>query len=191
MRQRLRSHLTYANVVSTFTLFLVLGGGTALASYVISSNGQVAPGTISGHHPPSGDHANIIGASVNGADVQTNSLTGADIQNQSGVETCQFPLLRRGAICAYAPGGAMTLSDALNYCAANGFRLPTASEGITMAKLYDVPGVDPALFQDFWTDSYFFQNNNSWARVVREDGSSQFSNVITSAQVVCVTDPDV
>jgi hypothetical protein len=32
MRQKLRSHLTYANVISTLALFLVLGGGTTLAA---------------------------------------------------------------------------------------------------------------------------------------------------------------
>jgi hypothetical protein len=32
MRQRLRSHLTYANVISTLALFLVVGGGTTLAA---------------------------------------------------------------------------------------------------------------------------------------------------------------
>jgi hypothetical protein len=79
MRQWIRSHLTYANVMVTILAFIVLGGGTALASYVISSNSQVAPGTISGHKPPSGDHANVIGGSVNGQDVANNSLGGADI----------------------------------------------------------------------------------------------------------------
>ncbi len=74
MRQWIRSHLTYANVVATLALFLVLGGGTALASYVISSNSQVGPGTISGHTPPSGKHANIIAGSINGEDVKESSL---------------------------------------------------------------------------------------------------------------------
>jgi hypothetical protein len=32
MRQKLRFHLTYANVISTLALFLVLGGGTTLAA---------------------------------------------------------------------------------------------------------------------------------------------------------------
>jgi hypothetical protein len=32
MRQKLRSHLTYANVISTLALFLVVGGGTTLAA---------------------------------------------------------------------------------------------------------------------------------------------------------------
>jgi hypothetical protein len=83
MRQRLRSHLTYANVMVTILAFILLGGGTALASYVISSNSQVGPGTISGHKPPTGKHANIIGGSVNGTDVAENSLGGADINESS------------------------------------------------------------------------------------------------------------
>jgi hypothetical protein len=72
---RIRTHLTYANVVATVCLFLVLGGGTALASYAVSSNGQVGPGTISGHKPPSGDHANIIGGSVNATDLAGGAAT--------------------------------------------------------------------------------------------------------------------
>jgi hypothetical protein len=70
MRERLRSRLTYANVMSTAAVFLVLGGGTALGAYVITSNSQVASGTISGHRPPSGAHPNIIMRSVNGQDVR-------------------------------------------------------------------------------------------------------------------------
>jgi hypothetical protein len=80
MGERIRSHLTYANVVATLALFLVIAGGTAAAvTYVVSSNSQVGPNTISGHRPPSGKHANIIPASVNGQDVADNSLRGADI----------------------------------------------------------------------------------------------------------------
>jgi hypothetical protein len=69
MQQRIRSHLTYANVVATLSLFLVVGGGTALASYVVSSNSQIAPGTVAGHNAPTGKHSNIIQGSVNAQDV--------------------------------------------------------------------------------------------------------------------------
>ena len=79
--RRIRSHLTYANVMVTILAFIVLGGGTALASYVISSNSQVGPGTISGHMPPTGTHANLIGGSVNAQDVADESLGSADIKN--------------------------------------------------------------------------------------------------------------
>jgi hypothetical protein len=72
---RIRRHLSYANVVATLSLFLVLGGGTALASYVISSNSQIGPGTVSGHKPPTGKHANIIGGSVNATDLAPGAAT--------------------------------------------------------------------------------------------------------------------
>jgi hypothetical protein len=62
MRRILR-RLTFANVVSVTALVVALGG-TAAASVLITSNSQVAKNTISGHNPPSGDHANIIGGSL-------------------------------------------------------------------------------------------------------------------------------
>jgi hypothetical protein len=71
---RIRSHLTFANVVSLIALFVALGG-TAVASVVITQNNQVAQGTISGHHPPSGDHPNIIGGSVSSKDLAKGTLS--------------------------------------------------------------------------------------------------------------------
>jgi hypothetical protein len=77
---RIREHMTYANGMATLAVFIALGlGGTALASVIITNNNQVAPNTISGHKPPSGKHANLIGGSVNGQDVADNSLKGIDI----------------------------------------------------------------------------------------------------------------
>lgn len=83
MLGRLRTRLTYANVVATLALFLVLGGGTALASFVISSNSQVGPNTISGHKPPTGKHSNIITGSVNGTDLSANSVNSSKILDGS------------------------------------------------------------------------------------------------------------
>src|SRR5919201_850064 len=99
MRQWLRSHLTYANVMVTILAFIVLGGGTALAAYVVSSNSQIGPGTISGHKPPTGYHANLVAGSINGQ----------DIADRSGVDTCQAPLTAKyGPICAGSDGGSRT-----------------------------------------------------------------------------------
>lgn len=83
MRRRLRLHLTYANVMVTILAFIVLGGGTALASLVITSNSQVASNTISGHQPPTGKHSNIIGGSVNGTDLSSNSVNSSKVTNGS------------------------------------------------------------------------------------------------------------
>jgi hypothetical protein len=55
-------------------VFFVLAG-TAAASYVVSSNAQIGPGTVSGHKPPSGDHANVISGSVNGTDLAAGAVT--------------------------------------------------------------------------------------------------------------------
>jgi hypothetical protein len=81
--RRIRSRLTYANVMVTILAFLVLGGGTALGAFVVSSNSQVASGTISGHQPPTGKHANIIAASVNGADLATSAVTSGKLAGNS------------------------------------------------------------------------------------------------------------
>ena len=83
MRQRLRSKLTYANVMSTLAVVLVIGGGTAAAAVTITSNSQVGPDTISGHHVSRTTHANIIGGSVNGTDIGDGSVKGADIGDGS------------------------------------------------------------------------------------------------------------
>jgi hypothetical protein len=77
--RRIRSHLTYANVMVTILAFVVLGGGTAIGAIVVSDNSQVAAGTISGHNPPSGKHANIIAGSVNGTDLATGAVTSGKI----------------------------------------------------------------------------------------------------------------
>jgi hypothetical protein len=83
MRQRILSHLTYANVMATLAVFLVLGGGTAMAAYVITSNSQVAPNTISGHGG-SAANKNIIAGSVNATDLASGAVTAGKIKGPEG-----------------------------------------------------------------------------------------------------------
>lgn len=87
--QGIRRHLTFANVVSLIALFVALGGTGFAASYVVSSNSQVGPGTISGHKPPNGDHANLIPGSLNSTDLATGAVTAPDLANGS-VGTSKF-----------------------------------------------------------------------------------------------------
>ena len=195
----IRRHLTYANVISTLTLFLVLGGGTALAAYVVSSNGQVGPDTISGHKPRTGDHANIIGGTVNGTDIATGgvvgrnvsdgSLTGADIADRSGVDTCPAPAtLKFGPICAGSDGVKRAFISAETYCAGLDLRLPSFSEARALALNHDIPNVaDTDLF---WTDSPFFSNNANRAWTIDDNGQTIFAaDWGTAFKTVCVTDP--
>jgi hypothetical protein len=176
---RIRKHLTYANVISTLTLFLVLGGGTALAAYVVSSNSQIGPGTVSGHKPPTGKHANIIAGSINGK----------DIADRSGVDTCSPGLQRLGRVCARSDGVDRGWFSALDYCGALGLRLPTPGEAVTVAKSFDVPGVDSSGV--FWTDNEFFVNGGFNAVVVSEDGVLDNASEGQSNETVCVAIPSV
>jgi len=176
MRQWIRSHLTYANVMSTLAVFLVIGGGTALASYVVSANSQVGPNTISGHRPPTGKHANILANSINGTDIADRT-----------VDTCQVPLKKFGPICARSDGGLRTWDNAFQYCAGLGLRLPTTSEADVLALKYDVPGV--ANGEYFWADDEWESTGLAVARVVNESGGLLSANEANSYRTVCVTDP--
>jgi hypothetical protein len=97
MRKRFRSHLTFANIVSLVALFVALGG-MAAAAVIVTDNSQVAPNTISGHRPPAGDHANIIGGSINAQDIANNSLGGRVIAEPTLTGNAQKLIFK-------APGG--------------------------------------------------------------------------------------
>jgi hypothetical protein len=66
-------------IVACVALFVALGGTATAVTYVVSSNSQVAPGTISGHQPPSGKHANLINQSVNATDLAPGAVTTAKL----------------------------------------------------------------------------------------------------------------
>jgi hypothetical protein len=77
MRSRFRP--SPAMIVACIALFVALGGTATAVTYVVSSNSQVGPGTISGHKPPTGKHANIIAGSVNGTDIANQGVTPAKL----------------------------------------------------------------------------------------------------------------
>jgi hypothetical protein len=83
MLSRFRPRLTFANVVSMVALFVALGG-SAGAAIIVSSNSQVAKNTISGHHPPSGDHPNIVAGSIDGTDVLAKTLGKVPVAAKAG-----------------------------------------------------------------------------------------------------------
>ena len=187
MRPRIRQRLTYANVMATLAFVVaVVGTGSAVAAIVVSSNSQVARGTISGHKPPSGEHPNIIHGSINGFDIADNS----------GVDTCTQPLVARyGRICVGADGVSRSFFDAVHYCANYGLRLASLSEAIALAKNHDVPGVadvgggNPSASYSFWTDDRFRDGNRDSAAIVDENGGMSFSDATNSFRTVCVTEP--
>jgi hypothetical protein len=82
MHRTLWQHVL-SNLVGYVALFIALGGTAAATTYVVSSNADVAAGTISGHAPPAGDHSNVIGASINNTDLAPNSVTSGKIATNS------------------------------------------------------------------------------------------------------------
>jgi hypothetical protein len=85
MLRRLLPHLTYANVVSTLCLFIVLGG----TSYGLAA-GKIGSREIKNNGVRSKDIRNndvrgtdIRSATVRGSDVAADTLTGADINESS------------------------------------------------------------------------------------------------------------
>jgi len=107
MLSKLRSRLTYGNVVATAALFVALGG-TAAASVIVSSNSQIAQNTISGHKPPSGDHPNLIAGSVNGQDLAAGAVTGPKLANGSVSNSKLGP---NAVTSAKVADGSLTASD--------------------------------------------------------------------------------
>jgi hypothetical protein len=77
MLHRLRRRLTYANIVSSLALFLVLTGGTAVA--LTGSNTVFTDDITNGHVR----NADIGGNAVGGGKVADNSLSGADVNEST------------------------------------------------------------------------------------------------------------
>jgi hypothetical protein len=172
--RRIRDHLSYANVISTLCLFLLLTGGTAVA--LTGSNtvftDDIANDTqpASGGNPAGGLTAadlrpNSVGSSevtnfslgngdfltgsVNSRVVTDNELTGADIADQSGVDTC-VSTVRLGSLCVRAENTARSWANAQAHCANLDLRMPTLGEALQLAQTHDIPNVDQN--ELFWTD---------------------------------------
>jgi len=204
MKQRLRSKLTYANVISTVCLFLLLGGGTAVALNGTNSvqSDDLGPGAQV-KAPDVADDA------VNGANVINNGLTGADVKestlgkvpsaaaadnatNLDGKPASDYRLhcpgnLDRAADLCYEvdPRPAAKYHEALKACALDQRRLPDAGE---LALVYDHLSAN----QNYeWTVGYFTSSGGSFADVLAQNSSRVVipaANTIDSAtEFRCVT----
>jgi hypothetical protein len=107
MRQWLRSHLTYANVMVTILAFLVLGGSSAVAlsgsNTVFSDDivdnevktGDVRNDTLTGGGLAAGDlRPNAVGTSelannsLSGTDIDESTLGGVNAETVDGAKVC-------------------------------------------------------------------------------------------------------
>ena len=110
MLSKFRSRLTYANIVSSLCLFLVLGGGTAFAVTALDDNSVFSRHIVNGEVKNPDIGANAVGTgkvadnSLKGNDVNDGSLAGADLAD-GAVGTSQLqdlgvttPKLADGAV---------------------------------------------------------------------------------------------
>jgi hypothetical protein len=117
----------------TMLAFVVLGGGTAMAAYVVSSNSQIGPGTVSGHKPPTGKHSNLIVGSVNGQDVADNSLGGADVNEKTLTGNTRRLVWRSSPTGFYTPFATLDPYKIEGYC------VKTPSGGTSLGILVNGP----------------------------------------------------
>ena len=179
MRRRLRSQLTYANVMATIAVFLVLGGGSAVAlngTNTVQSD-DLGPGAQV-------KAPDVAAGAVGSAAVTNESLTGQDIKNQSGVDTCTHGTVRFGELCVGVANEHHTWYAAGDLCANLDLRLPTLGEALALATSYDIPNVDQNEY--FWTDAY---SDEPYAFYVADPGDSDVLNTSTLLETVCVTTP--
>jgi len=170
----LRKRLTYANVVATLALVIAVGTGSAYAANTVFSedivNGQVK-------------NADIGKDAVKSGKVANDNLTGADIKDQSGVDTC-VQTARLGQLCYRVEDFARTFSEALLHCANLGLRLPTYGEAYQLVRNRDVPSIDQSEY--FWTEEHV---SDSTLLVVNDAEGTAAQGTALTAETVCVTVP--
>ena len=82
MRQWIRAHLTYANVIATLALFLVLSGGTAVA---LKGSNTVFSDDIVDNQVGSADVRNdsLSGGGLTAADLRPDSVGSSEVKQDS------------------------------------------------------------------------------------------------------------
>lgn len=86
MRRRFREHLTYANVVSTLTLFIVLGTGTAYATHLVVNSSDVVNESLLSEDLKDGSavrSSDVANGQITGADLADGTVASADVRNES------------------------------------------------------------------------------------------------------------
>jgi hypothetical protein len=199
--------LTYANVMVTLLAFVVLGGGAAYAANTIRSGDivdgevktpdlgadSVASGKIQDRQVKNADLGlgasssnTIADGGIQGIDVKDENLTGADIKDQSGVDTC-VSTTRIGQLCVRAENFARPWDQALRHCANLDLRMPSLGEAMELAQTHDIPNVDPT--EPFWTEETVFEGSTFYSYLVTDDGGFVAVDQSLARETVCVTTP--
>jgi hypothetical protein len=202
--RKIRAQLTYANVISTLCLFLLLTGGSALAAATLGKN-SVGSRQLKSKSVTTGK----IGLNaVNGSRVANGSLTGADINlgalgtvpsatsaasaaNANTLDghaaSCpEHTTLIRGVCFDSIPNPAVNnVTEAADACAAKGGWLPSPLE------LYSIRGVlnlGTGVGSDHqYADAYYSNTSGGSYRtiVVNGNGAISESEVNVPSRYIC------
>jgi hypothetical protein len=86
MLRRFRKRITYANVVSTLTLFIVLGTGSAYASHLVVNSSDVVNESLLSEDLKDGaavKSSDVVNGQIMGADLADGTVASADVTNES------------------------------------------------------------------------------------------------------------
>jgi hypothetical protein len=163
MSSRIRPHLTYANVVSTLALFLLVAGGGAYAAkkLKLKNNSVTTPkikdaavtapkiGAGAVTNPKLADGSvttpKIADSAVNGGKIADNSVTGPKADESSLVFPCSFPAggafhSTPGGTCIFTiPPANQTWNQAVAACHSQRATLPTVAQLVGAAPLGGSP----------------------------------------------------
>ena len=206
MLARLLAHLRQ-QWMGALALFLVLASGTAYAANTVFSSdivndqvfsADVRNDTLTGGGLTAADlrggsvgNTEIADGGVRSVEVQNEALTGTDIKDQSGVDTCTHGTVRFGELCVRVANQQLEWPDARQLCAGLELRLPSLGEAESLAQHHDLPNVDPA--EPFWTEESTVPNSgnpvDALVYIVTDSGLMGISAGGNNLETVCVTTP--
>jgi hypothetical protein len=134
--KQIRKRLTYANVMSSIAVFLVLGGATALAASKIGANNLKANSVLTGKIKKEAvTTSKIKNGAVTGVKVLDGSLSSVDFVAGTLTPVCPSgTVLAEGVCFEQAARGAAAYVGATDACTLAGRRLPSVNELIGFAR---------------------------------------------------------
>jgi hypothetical protein len=128
--KQIRKRLTYANVMSSIAVFLILGGATALAASKIGANKLKANSVLTGKIKKEAvTTSKIKNNAINGAKVHDGSLTAIDLAAGTLTPVCPSgTVLAEGVCFETAARAAAAFNESVDTCTLLGRRLPSVNE---------------------------------------------------------------
>jgi hypothetical protein len=165
MLGRLRAHLTYANVMSTLAVFLILAGGGAYAALKLKPN-SVKTKSIKNSAVTS---AKIADSAVTGPKIANGAVGPAAVSSSLHLACRAGTTYLQGACIDTSSVGSAIWYNAVGSCRATGGRLPSTAELLTLVNR----GVTNSDAE--WTDTLSANGPDEFAETVNVDSTALVS----------------